>query len=136
MNEAISKVFIDDSYAKKLGINILDWKKGYAKTEVTIGKDMLNFHKAANGGLIFSLADYAFAIASNSYGQMAVGINTSMSYIKAAAAGESLICRATEISNNGRLAIYNMEIKNEQKELIATMEGMVYRKREFFVEEG
>lgn len=56
-----------------------------------------------------------------------------MSYVAAGKLGERLICTATEINNNGRLAIYEMEVK-ANGELKARMEGMVYRKRENFVE--
>ncbi len=136
MNETtttMTEIFKRDPFAQKLNIELIDWGKGYAKTALTIMEDMLNFHDAAHGGLIFSLADYAFAVASNSHGQVAVGISTNMSYVAAGKLGERLICTATEINNNGRLAIYEMEVK-ANGELKARMEGMVYRKRENFVE--
>lgn len=136
MNETtttMTEIFKRDPFAQKLNIELIDWGKGYAKTALTIMEDMLNFHDAAHGGLIFSLADYAFAVASNSHGQVAVGISTNMSYVSAGKLGERLICTATEINNNGRLAIYEMEVK-ANGELKARMEGMVYRKRENFVE--
>lgn len=136
MNETtttMTEFFKRDPFAQKLNIELIDWGKGYAKTALTIMEDMLNFHDAAHGGLIFSLADYAFAVASNSHGQVAVGISTNMSYVAAGKLGERLICTATEINNNGRLAIYEMEVK-ANGELKARMEGMVYRKRENFVE--
>jgi len=132
MNEEMTNLFSNDAYAKKLNIKLVEWDEGYAKTEITITEEMLNFHKAAHGGLVFSLADYAFAIASNSHGQVAVGISTNMSYVEAAELGERLTCTATEVNNNGRLAIYNMEVKGDNGNLKATMEGMVYRKRETF----
>lgn len=136
MNETtttMTEIFKRDPFAQKLNIELIDWGKGYAKTALTIMEDMLNFHDVAHGGLIFSLADYAFAVASNSHGQVAVGISTNMSYVAAGKLGERLICTATEINNNGRLAIYEMEVK-ANGELKARMEGMVYRKRENFVE--
>ena len=136
MNETtttMTEIFKRDPFAQKLNIELIDWGKGYAKTAITIMEDMLNFHDVAHGGLIFSLADYAFAVASNSHGQVAVGISTNMSYVAAGKLGERLICTATEINNNGRLAIYEMEVK-ANGELKARMEGMVYRKRENFVE--
>lgn len=132
MNEEMTKIFKEDPFAQKLNMELLEWGKGYAKTALTITDEMLNFHRAAHGGLVFSLADYAFAVASNSHGQVAVGISTNMSYVAAGELGEELVCTATEINNNGRLAIYQMEVMSNGQ-LKARMEGMVYRKRDMFV---
>jgi len=63
-----------DKFAKFLGINLLDLKTGYSKVTMTITDDMLNFHNVAHGGAIFSLADAAFAAASNSYGQTSLAL--------------------------------------------------------------
>lgn len=133
MNEEMTEIFRGDPFAQKLNMELLEWGKGYAKTSLTITDEMLNFHRAAHGGLVFSLADYAFAVASNSHGQVAVGISTNMSYVAAGELGEKLICTAKEINNNGRLAIYQMEVKTGGQ-LKARMEGMVYRKRDTFAE--
>lgn len=133
MKEEMTAIFSQDPFAKALNMRLLEWENGYAKTAVTITEEMLNFHNAAHGGLVFALADYAFAVASNSHGQVAVGINTNMSYVEAAALGEELICTAKEVNNNGRLAIYTMEVRGTNDNLKAKMEGMVYRKRDTFV---
>lgn len=136
MSEEMSDIFTNDSYAKKLGMKLIDWKEGYAQVKVLIQDDMLNFHGSVHGGLVYSLADYAFAVASNSHGQTAVGINTSISYVGAGLSGEELICTATEVNVSGPLAFYKMEVRNSNEELKATMEGIVYRKREMFHEKN
>lgn len=135
MKEEMTNIFKRDPYAKLLNMELLEWDKGYAKTAVTLTEDMQNFHFSANGGIIFSLADYAFAVASNSHGQIAVGINTSMSFTAAGQVGERLICTATEKAKTRRLAVYQMEIHNEDGELKARMEGTVYRMNKDFVNE-
>lgn|SRR5690625_4104094 len=132
MNKSLTKTFESDPYARSLNIRLLSWDEGYAEIALTLTEQMMNFHGAANGGVLFSLADYAFAIASNSYGQVAVGINTSMVFTNAGEVGEQLICTAEEVNKGRRLATYQMEIKNKQGELKARMEGTVYRmKKEF-----
>jgi len=135
MKEKVTKIFKRDPYAKLLNMELLDWGPGYAKTAVTLTEDMQNFHFTANGGILFSLADYAFAVASNSHGQVAVGINTNMSFTAPGHVGERLICTATEKAKTRRLAVYQMEIHNDQDELKARMEGTVYRMNRNFVEE-
>lgn len=132
VTQTMTDRFKSDPYAQSINMNLVHWDEGYAKTSITLTEDMLNFHGAANGGVLFSLADYAFAVASNSYGQMAVGINTSMVFTNAGEVGEKLICTAEEVNKGGRLATYQMEIKNNAGELKARMEGTVYRMRKNF----
>lgn len=90
---------------------------------------MLNFNGSANGGAIFSLADYAFAVASNSHGQPAMGITMTMHYLAPGSTGDCLTAVAVEEKEPGRLGLYRIEVKNEQEDLVALAEGMVYRKR-------
>lgn len=129
MDEAILEKVSNDPYARFLGITVDDVAEGYAKVSMDVTNHMLNIHQTANGGVIFSLADIAFAIASNTYDQVAVGINVNISYIAAGRANEKLHAVAVEVSKNPRLGFYHMEVKNEKDELIATAEGMVYRKK-------
>lgn len=129
MDQQIIEKVSNDPYAKYLGIQVEEVKEGYAKVSMEITKDMLNIHGTANGGAIFSLADIAFAIASNTYDQVAVGINVNISYIAASFENDKLIAVATERTKNPRLGFYHMEVKNEKGDLIATAEGMVYRKK-------
>ncbi|WP_233254226.1 hydroxyphenylacetyl-CoA thioesterase PaaI [Salipaludibacillus keqinensis] len=125
--------FEKDSYAKWLGISIEELDYGYAKVTMNIKDDMVNFHGAANGGAIFSLADVAFACASNSYGQTAVGINVTIYYLKAGAVGDRLTAIAKEDFKSNKVGSYRMEIYNENNDLIALAEGMVFRKRDDFL---
>ncbi|RSD27273.1 hydroxyphenylacetyl-CoA thioesterase PaaI [Mesobacillus subterraneus] len=121
-----------DPYANFLGIKIENIEEGKAVVSISVKENMLNFHGAANGGLIFSLADVAFAIASNSYGQTSVGINVSINYMKAAMLGDSLTATAEEVSKNPKLALYRLTVCNQHNEIIAVADGMVYRKKEQF----
>lgn len=130
--EKITEIFKNDPYANKLNMQLIEWEEGYAKTSIKLTEEMMNFHGGAHGGLLFSLADFAFAVASNSHGQMAVGINTNMSFTNAGIAGEELICVAKEKSIGGRLAVYQMEIHNTDGQLKGRMEGTVYRMRKDF----
>jgi acyl-CoA thioesterase len=88
----------------------------------------LNSHGTVHGGAVFSLADAVFAAASNSHGVPAVAINVSISFLKAVTAG-TLTARATEVSLNSTLATYEVRVTTETGELVATFQGMVYRKK-------
>ncbi|HLR65561.1 PaaI family thioesterase [Virgibacillus alimentarius] len=126
--------FTSDPFANHLNIMLEHCEAGYAKVKMPITKDLLNFNGAANGGAIFSLADYAFAVASNSHGRTAVGLNVNMSYLAPGKKGEEIICIAKETKLTPKIATYEMKVYNASDDLIATMEGMVYRKKENFME--
>lgn len=121
-----------DPFAKYLGIEVEKVEEGKAIVSILIKDHLLNFHGSANGGLIFSLADVAFAIASNSYGQTAVGINVNINYMKAGLLGDTLTATAQEVSKNPKLGLYRMIVHNQDDELIASADGIVYRKKEQF----
>lgn len=122
----------NEPYAKFLGMKLTDLGPGTATAELVPTDDMLNSHNTVHGAVLFSLADYVFAAASNSYGKTAVGVTTTMNFMSASFQGEKIIATATEDKKNHRLAWYNIEISNG-KELIATMQAMVYRKNDHFV---
>ena len=126
--EKIKRFFSEkDAFARQCGIELLDVGKGTARARVEIGAEHLNGVGLAHGGIIFTLADYVFAVASNSHGTVAVAINASINYLKAARQGV-LYAKATEISCGRKIASYNINVADEADELIATFNGMVYRK--------
>jgi acyl-CoA thioesterase len=133
MREILIEKMSNDPFAKSLGITIDTIAEGYAKVTMEVAPTMVNFHGAMHGGAIFTLADTAFALASNSYGNVAVGVNVTMNFIKAGKNGDKLTALVSEVSKNHKLGFYHMTVKNEADELIATAEGMVYRKKEQFV---
>lgn len=132
MKEVILDKFAQDTYAKFLGIQIDKVEEGRAIVSVEVNEHMLNFHGFVNGGLIFSIADVAFAIASNSYGQTAVGINVNINYMKAGLLGDTLTATAEEVSRNPKLGLYRLTVRNQHEEILAIADGMVYRKKEQF----
>jgi len=89
----------------------------------------LNGYQIVQGGAIFTLADFAFAAASNSHGTIAVAINVSITFIKAAQPGV-LVAEAREIARNPKLGTYAVEVRDGQGDLLAQFQGLVYRKNE------
>lgn len=119
----------NDRFARLLGIELIEASEGRAKAKMEINENHLNSVNIAHGGAIFSLADLAFAAASNSHGNIAVAINAVIYYVKAAEKGV-LYADAFEVSRNNKIATYNINITNSYNELIASFHGMVYRKKE------
>lgn len=121
--------FANDRFARHLGIEILEIAPGFARARMAVADHHLNALDLVHGGAIFGLADLVFAVASNAHGQVALGINVSMSYVKAARGGV-LVAEAREVSRNAKLATYSMEVKDGDGALVALMLGTVYRKQE------
>ncbi len=118
----------NDQLAKNNGMSIIEIDDGFAVTSMQIKYEHLNGANVAHGGIIFSLADYAFAIASNSHGTLALGINTSISFLNAAFENEILTATAKEVDKNHKLASYIITVTNQEEKTIAVMQGMVYKK--------
>lgn len=117
----------NDRFAQLLGIEILDVRPGYALVELKIEDKHKNGINIVQGGAIFTLADYAFAAASNADGSTTVGINSSISYFKAPQ-GACIRAEAREEHKNRKICGYKVEIKDEDGTLIASFSGLGYRK--------
>jgi acyl-CoA thioesterase len=128
--EAVINYFKNDRFADHVGIELIDVSKGWAKAKMEIKDHHLNGVNIAHGGAVFSLADLAFAVASNSHGTVALSINVSISYFKASVVGETLYAQAKEVSRNPKLATYEVRVTDEANDIIAIFLGTVYRKKD------
>lgn len=121
----------NDRFAALAGIELVKVEPGYALAKMKIEDKHLNALNIVQGGATFTLADFAFAAASNAHGRVAVGINASISYFQAPK-GKVLFAEATELHASRRLASYNVDIRDENDGLIARFTGTVYKKKEKF----
>lgn len=127
--EKIKEFFKKDKFAEYAGIELLEVKEGWAKSKMEITENHLNGIGTVHGGAIFTLADFTFAVAANSYRTVTVAINANISFMKAASSG-TLFAEAEEISANPKLGTYTITITDDNGELIAIFQGMAYRKRD------
>jgi len=118
----------NDQFAKANGIKLLEVAEGYAKTSMEINDKHLNAANVVHGGAIFTLADFAFAAASNSHNALALAINVSISFLNAAKSG-TLYATAREVGRNKKLASYRVDITDEAGKVVAIFQGMVYIKK-------
>ena len=117
----------NDHFARHCGFELLEVKSGAATAKMEVQPFHFNGANTVHGGALFALADFVFAAAVNSRGQLALAINTSMAFINAALGG-ILVATAREVSCNRRLGVYQVEIHDEQGQLIAQFQGTAYRK--------
>ncbi len=116
-----------DLFAKHCGIELVKVGDGTALAKMKIQEHHLNSAQVAHGGAIFTLADYAFAAAANSSGKIALSINASINFLRAAPGG-TLYAEAREVSLHPKLGSYSITVSDEQGELVASFQGIVYRK--------
>ena len=103
--------------------------KGYCKARMQVEDKHLNSVDVVHGGALFTLADLAFAVASNSHGQVALAINAHITYLQAVRAGV-LYAVATEVEKPRKLGAYEVTVSDAEGKIIATFSGMVYRKNQ------
>ncbi|MDR1203731.1 MAG: PaaI family thioesterase [Tannerellaceae bacterium] len=116
-----------DKFALLAGIELLDVGNGYAKARMEIKPEHLNGGGICQGGAIFTLADLAFAAATNSHARLTFSINSSINFFQSERKG-FLYAEAKEVFSHKRLANCEVTITNETGELIATFTGTGYRK--------
>ncbi len=116
-----------DAFARHNGMALTELRKGFARAEMELQPYHLNGAQTVHGGALYTLADFAFAAASNASGQLALSINSSISFFKGAQTG-TLIAEACELSTSEKLASYKVSISTASGELLATFQGMAYRK--------
>jgi len=125
--QTAKKIFKADRYAALTGVEILDAGKGYCRACLKIEDKHMNAANVVQGGAIFTLADLAFAVASNSRGRLALAINVNISFLKAASKG-MLYAIAREVAEPGKLGAYDVLVTDDNNHIIARFNGMVYRK--------
>jgi acyl-CoA thioesterase len=106
------------------GLVIEDAREGYARVHMTLRDDMLNGHRSAHGGMIFALADSAFAYACNSRNETTVAQNATIAFLAAAQAGDVLVAEAQELSREGKSGVYQVSVKTADGRVVAEFTGL------------
>ena len=105
------------------GISIEEAREGYARIRMTLRPDMLNGHGIAHGGMVFALADTAFAYACNSRNLRTVAANASIIFLEQAREGEVLIAEAQEAVLVGRSGVCHVAVRTADGRPIAEFTG-------------
>ncbi|HEY5718728.1 MAG TPA: hydroxyphenylacetyl-CoA thioesterase PaaI [Motiliproteus sp.] len=116
-----------DSLSRELGMTLDQIGPGMAELSMVVQPWMLNGHGTCHGGLIFTLADSAFAFACNSQNHKAVAAGCTIDYLNPAHGGDRLTARASQSHQRGRSGIYDVEVSNQQGVAIALFRGRAHR---------
>jgi acyl-CoA thioesterase len=122
-DRAVDALWRGDAASKALGMRIESRGPGRSTVAMTVRADMVNGHGICHGGLVFALADSAFAFACNSHGDNTVAAGAAIEFLAPARAGDLLRAIASEHWRAGRTGIYEIEVRNQRDELIALFRG-------------
>ncbi|MDF0602880.1 hydroxyphenylacetyl-CoA thioesterase PaaI [Psychromarinibacter sp. C21-152] len=112
-----------DDASRWVGMELVEVAPGRAVTALTVAAHHTNGQDICHGGVIFSLADSAFAFACNSYNKTAVAQHNMISFIAPGMTGDRLTAEAREVSLRGRSGIYDVRVTRDDGALIAEMRG-------------
>src|SRR5215472_6873271 len=110
---SVEAMMAKDEASRGLGIELIDQGEGRAATRMTVRDDMVNGHAMAHGGLVFALADTAFACACNSFGPVTVAAAAEIVFVAPARAGDVLRAEAVLRTRFGRAGIYDVTVRRD-----------------------
>lgn len=128
MNEQLEQLLANDRFAGHVGLELVSVRPGYAVVQLEISEKHLNGVNMIQGGAIFTLADFAFAAASNAGGHVTVGINANIAYYKSSK-GKRLVAEAREMSGSKTIVYYNVKITNEYQDDVAQVNFVGFKKQ-------
>ncbi|MBO7471253.1 MAG: PaaI family thioesterase [Bacteroidaceae bacterium] len=125
--QALKDFFLHDEFARQNGIEIVEIAEGYARTQVRIEPRHLNAGGFVQGGLLFTLADLAFAAATNSHGTLTVTSTANITFVRGAKSG-IISAQAQELVNHHHLPFCEVRVTDEAGNLLAIFTANGYRK--------
>ena len=120
---AVDALWRGDAASQRLSMHIESCGPGRATVTMPVRPDMVNGHRICHGGLVFTLADSAFAFACNSHGDNTVAAGAAIDFLSPAREGDVLRAVATERWRAGRAGIYEIEVTNQRGETVALFRG-------------
>ena len=132
--DELARACVDAMYGKdvasqNIGITINEVREGFARLKMPVKNEMLNGHGICHGGFIFTLADTAFACASNTRNDVNLAQKCSIEYKQPGKAGDQLTATAEHQPQDGRYSCYQVAVTDQDDNLIALFEGQSCRVR-------
>ena len=121
--KAAAIMWENDRASPWIGMRLDTIDEGRSKMSLVVQGHHVNGHDICHGGIIFTLADSAFAFACNSRNQNTVAQHNSITYISPGKLGDTLTADAKEVSLSGRSGIYDVTVTNQHNDVIAEFRG-------------
>jgi len=116
-------MYARDAASQALGIRIEIPAAGEAVARMTVRQDMVNGFDVCHGGLLFTLADTAFAFACNAYDDLTFAAAASIEVLRPARLGDALRALAREDYRGSKSGFYSVEICNQDGDVVAVFRG-------------
>ena len=126
-------MYAKDRASRALGMRVVRIGPGCATLTMTVREDMLNGADVCHGGLITTLADSAFAYACNSRNLLTLASGLSTDFVASALLGDVLTADTTEVVLKGNTGVYDVTVRNQSSDVIATFRGRAHRMKGRFV---
>lgn len=126
----LEQILSNDRFARHNQIRLVSVKPGEAVAEMLVSEEHLNGVNIIHGGALFTLADFAFAAASNAHGRIAIATNANISFFKGISSGK-VTALAKEINSGRTLATFTVDITDENGDKIALFTGTAFQKEAY-----
>lgn len=124
----IKEFFKKDKYAGVTGIELIEAGKGYSKAKMEVKEFHLNAGGVAQGGAVFTLADFAIAVAANAHGKLSLALNSSIAFLKSSNVGDVLYAEVDEQHIGRSTSYYVCKITNQNGDMVANVSTSMFRK--------
>ena len=121
--DAAAAMWSRDHAAKAMGMVLAEVQPGYARLTMEVRQDMVNGHAISHGGMVFTLADTAFAYACNSYNQNTVASACHIDVLAPSHLGDTLVAEAVERSLGKRSGVYDVTVSTSKGTAVALFRG-------------
>jgi acyl-CoA thioesterase len=120
-------MYARDRVAPGLGLVIEEVRPRYVRVRMRVRDDMLNAHGICHGGIVFTLADCAFAYACNSENRSTLALGCTINFAAAARLGEDLVAEAEAAVQQARIGVYDVTVRGGDGRIVAVFRGQSYR---------
>jgi len=117
-------MWASDDASKWFGMSLDKVGPGTATMSMTVQDCQTNGHDICHGGVIFALADSAFAFACNSYNKVTVAQSNSITFAAPGKTGDRLVADAREVVRSGRSGTWDVTVTNQDGAVIALFRGL------------
>jgi len=126
VSERVKGLAARDPFVTFLGAEFVEAGPGTAVVRMMVRDQHMNFNGTCHGGVLFSLADTAFGLASNSHGRLAAAVDAHIGFTAPVSVGDALIATAVELNRSNRIGTYRVDVRRNDDGVVAAFTGTVY----------
>jgi acyl-CoA thioesterase len=121
-----AEVVGQDPFATLLGIKVEEVRDSYARLSLVIRQEYCNCEARTHGGVLFTLADQAFAVAAHTKIYQAVAVELKINYFQGTRPGDVVVAEASPVDIRNRISLWQIDLKTEAGERVALAQGLAY----------